>query len=102
MVALEYAHNLNFEVVIVGKAQNEDTRSMTAALRRPFIPAKVVLFRPAEEGLAETIIKMAPYMRSMAARNGRATAYVCQDFACKLPTTSVEQMLKNLRPAAGG
>jgi len=75
---------------------------MTAALRQPFLPAKVVLYRPADEGMAETIIKIAPYTRSMAARNGRATAYVCQNFACKLPTTSIEQMLNNLQPAAGG
>jgi uncharacterized protein YyaL (SSP411 family) len=34
----------------------------------------------------------------MAARNNQATAYVCQEFACKLPTTSIEQMLDNLRP----
>jgi len=102
MVALEYTYNTNYEVVIVGKVQNEDTRSMTAALRQPFIPAKVVLYRPADEGMAETIIKIAPYTRSMAARNGRATAYVCQNFACKLPTTSIEQMLTNLQPAAGG
>jgi uncharacterized protein YyaL (SSP411 family) len=33
----------------------------------------------------------------MAAKNGRATAYVCREFACKLPTTSIDQMLKNLR-----
>jgi uncharacterized protein YyaL (SSP411 family) len=102
MVALEYAFNPNYEVVIVGKPQQEDTLGMLAALRRPFIPAKVVLFRPSDDGQAADIIKMAPYTRSMAARNGRATAYVCQDFACKLPTTSIEQMLRNLRPAGGG
>ena len=102
MVALEYAFNPNYEVVIVGKPQQEDTLGMLAALRRPFIPAKVVLFRPADDGLAQNIIKIAPYTRSMAARNGRATAYVCQDFACKLPTTSIPQMLENLRPPAGG
>jgi len=37
----------------------------------------------------------------MVTRNGLATAYVCQDFACNLPTTSVEQMLKSLRQDIG-
>ena len=96
MVALEYAYNPNYEVVIVGEPQKEDTRLMNAALRRPFIPEKIVLFRSADKGTAGAIIDIAPYTRSMVARNGQATAYVCQEFACKLPTTSIEQMLGNL------
>jgi hypothetical protein len=95
MVALEYALNPNYEVVIVGDPQKEDTRLMLAALRRPFIPEKVVLFRTADENTAGAISEIAPYTRSMTARNGQATAYVCQEFACKLPTTSIEQMLDN-------
>ena len=43
------------------------------------------------------IIAIAPFTLSMAAKNGQATAYVRQEFACKLPTTSIEQMLENLR-----
>jgi len=95
MVALEYALNPNYEVVIVGDPQKEDTRLMLAALRRPFIPEKVVLFRTADKNTAGAISEIAPYTRSMTARNGQATAYVCQEFACKLPTTSIEQMLDN-------
>ena len=99
MVALEFALNPSYEVVIVGDPQKQDTRLMLAALRRPFIPEKIVLFRPADKSSAEAITAIAPFTRSMAARNGQATAYVCQEFACKLPTTSIEQMLENLKPA---
>jgi uncharacterized protein YyaL (SSP411 family) len=102
MVALEFALNPNYEVVIVGDRQKQDTRLMLAALRRPFIPEKIVLFRPADKSTAGAITAIAPFTKSMAARNGQATAYVCQEFACKLPTTSIEQMLRNLRPGAGG
>jgi uncharacterized protein YyaL (SSP411 family) len=108
MVALEFALNPNYEVVIVGDPQKQDTRLMLAALRRPFIPEKIVLFRSADKSKAGAIINLAPFTQSMAARNGQATAYVCQEsayvcqeFACKLPTTSIEQMLRNLRQAGG-
>ena len=74
---------------------------MLASLRRPFIPEKVVLFRTADKNSAGAISGIAPYTRSMAARDGKATAYVCQEFACKLPTTSVNQMLKNLTQDTG-
>ena len=98
MVALEFALNPNYEVVIVGEPQKQDTRLMLAALRRPFIPEKIVLFRPADKSMASTISDISPFTRAMAPRNGQATAYVCQQFACKLPTTSIDQMLINLRP----
>jgi uncharacterized protein YyaL (SSP411 family) len=97
MVALEFALNPNYEVVIVGKPQRKDTMSMLAALGKPFLPEKVVLFRPADHEAAAEVTDIAPFTLSMAAKNGRATAYVCREFACKLPTTSIDQMLKNLR-----
>jgi uncharacterized protein YyaL (SSP411 family) len=101
MVALEYALNPNYEVVIVGEPQKQDTRLMLAALRRPFIPEKIVLFRTADKSTARAITDIAPFTRSMATRNGQATAYVCQEFACRLPTTSIDQMLDNLKQNMG-
>jgi uncharacterized protein YyaL (SSP411 family) len=96
MVALEFALNPNYEVVIVGNPQSEDTMAMLTALRKPFLPQKIVLFRPADHKAAADITAIAPFTLPMPAKNGRATAYVCQDFACQLPTTSIDQMLKNL------
>ncbi len=97
MIALEFALNPNYEVVIVGKPQREDTMSMLAALRKPFLPGKVVLLRPADHQAAADITAIASFTLPMAAKNGRATAYVCREFACKLPTTIIVQMLENLR-----
>jgi uncharacterized protein YyaL (SSP411 family) len=97
MVALQFALNPNHEVVIVGKPLENDTMTMLTALRKPFLPNKVVLFRPASHEAATEVTAIAPFTLPMAAKNGQATAYVCQEFACKLPTTSIEQMLENLR-----
>jgi hypothetical protein len=97
MVALQYALNPNYEVVIVGRTKAKDTRAMLAALRKPFLPGKVVLLRPPDKKAAAEIIRLAPYTEFMVAKNGRATAYVCTNFVCKLPTTDVSQMLANLQ-----
>ena len=99
MVALQYALNPNYEVVIVGRPGTEDTRAMLAALRKPFLPGKVVLLRPADKKTSAAIIRLAPYTEFMIAKNGRATAYVCTNFVCKLPTTDISQMLANLQPS---
>ena len=96
MVAMEFALNPNYEVGIVGAPQRKDTMAMLAALRKPFLPEKVVLFRPMDKQTAMNITAIAPYTRQ-SAKSGQATAYGCQEFACKLPTTSIDQMLENLR-----
>jgi len=97
MVALDYALNPSYEVVIVGRPAAKDTRAMLAALRKPFLPNKVILLRPADKKAAAEIIRMAPYTKFMVPKDGRATAYVCSNFICKLPTTDISQMLANLR-----
>ena len=97
MVALEYALHPNYEVVIAGTPRAKDTRAMLAALRQLFLPGKVVVLRPADKGEAAEIIRMAPYTEFMVPKNGKATAYVCTNFICRLPTTEISQMLANLQ-----
>jgi uncharacterized protein YyaL (SSP411 family) len=97
MVALDYALNPSYEVVIVGRPAAKDTRAMLTALRKSFLPGKIVLLRPADKKAAAEIIRMAPYTEFMVPKDGRATAYVCSNFVCKLPTTDISQMLANLK-----
>jgi uncharacterized protein YyaL (SSP411 family) len=99
MVALEYALHPNYEVVIAGKPRAKGTRAMLTALRKPFLPGKVVVVRPADKKEAAAIIRLAPYTEYMVPKDGKATAYVCTNFICKLPTTDISQMLANLQPA---
>jgi uncharacterized protein YyaL (SSP411 family) len=97
MVALDYALNPSYEVVIVGRPAAKDTRAMLTALRKSFLPGKIVLLRPADKKAAAEIIRMAPYTEFMVPKDGRATAYVCSNFVCKLPTTDISQMLASLQ-----
>ena len=95
MVALDFALGPSSEVVIVGDSQAEDTNEMIRVLRTHFIPNKVVLLRTTEVQSPE-IAKIAPYTKDLESVDGKATAYVCRDYHCHLPTTDVSQMLKFL------
>ena len=97
MAGLNFALRLNYEIVIVGKASARDSLDMLAALRKRYLPETVVIFIPTDSKTASEINNLAPFTRSMKALNNRATAYVCQDFYCKLPTNSIGQMLDNLK-----
>ncbi len=100
MLALDFNLGPTHEVVVVGHAAAQDTQAMLAALRRPFLPNMVVLFRPAEEH-EPALARYAPFVREQEALGGRATAYVCRNFACAQPTTDSGAMLESLLEPLG-
>jgi uncharacterized protein YyaL (SSP411 family) len=99
LAASDFALGPAYEVVVVGDPAAEDTRAMRRALGRVFRPNATVVFkstsRAAPSGLPE-------FAAAMTAVNGRATAYVCDDFACRAPTTDVDVMLAMLKGALDG
>ncbi|VVB87049.1 Cellobiose 2-epimerase [uncultured archaeon] len=96
MTALDFAIGPSSEVVIAGDPQAEDTKAMLAAVRREFIPNKIVIFRPAMEESPE-ILSLAAYAEYLSGMEGKATAYVCRNYSCKSPTTDKEKLLELLR-----
>lgn len=95
LLALDFAMGPSFEIVISGKAGAEDTEKMAGALRKPFLPNKVVLFRP-DGDKPPAISKIAAYAKDLVSMDGAATAYVCKSFACQAPTKDPKVMLKSL------
>ena len=96
MVALDFLLGPSFEVVIVGRSGAGDTRKMLTALRRQYLPNTVVLFVPSELEKPE-IHELADFTKYQISPDGKATAFICQNFACNAPTTSSEEMLKLLQ-----
>ncbi|MEJ2716828.1 MAG: thioredoxin domain-containing protein [Deltaproteobacteria bacterium] len=93
--ALEFAIGPSYEVVIAGDPDSDDTRAMLEKLRKPFLPNKVVIFRPTGEQ-TPPIVNVAPYTRQQEGLAGKTTAYVCMNFNCELPVTDTAKMLELL------
>ena len=74
------------EIVIAGERGAEDTQAMLQALRSTFLPNRVLLQRGADESAA-ALTALAPYVEAMESIEGKATAYLCENFACRQPTT---------------
>jgi hypothetical protein len=92
LTALDFAVGPSYEVVVVGAPPDSDTAEMLKALRSRFMPNKVVLFRPSEEASPE-ITRLAPFTAQHTPVDGKATAYVCVEGACKMPTSDINEML---------
>jgi uncharacterized protein YyaL (SSP411 family) len=94
MTAVDFVNGPSYEVIVVGKQGAEDTEAMLRALGKRFLPNKVVLFVP--EGETTEITEIASFATEYKSIEGSATAYVCINFSCQLPVTSVSEMLKIL------
>jgi hypothetical protein len=95
LVALEFALGPSYEVVIAGRSGADDTRLMLKELRRAFVPGKVVLLRPMDED-RPAISTIASYTAKQVSLDSKATAYVCANYQCELPTTEPNKMLELL------
>jgi uncharacterized protein YyaL (SSP411 family) len=85
LAALSAWHADHTQVVIVGD-RGEATRALHLELARHYLPFSVTVFvEPGESQAA--IAGRLPFVGSMTLRDGRATAYVCRDFACRQPVT---------------
>ena len=95
LCGLDFAIGPASEVIIAGKINNEETREMLLPLRKSFVPNKIVIFRP-ESPEPMDIETIAPFVQSHRSINGQATAYVCTNFTCSLPTSDPKQMMELL------
>lgn len=91
----DFAVGPTYEVVIVGDPDAEDTKNMLRALRSRFLPNKVVLFRQANRK-SDKIVHLAPHIEPYRSLDGKATAYICRDNICSLPTTEPVTMFELL------
>jgi uncharacterized protein YyaL (SSP411 family) len=93
MVALDFALGPTYEVVLAGDPKAEDMKQMLEAIQAGYIPNKVVIFRPMNQESPE-INHIAPFAKDMVCIDGKATAYVCRNYSCELPTTDVNEVMK--------
>ena len=94
MSAIDFAVGPSREVVIAGELSSSDTKSLIDAIRHCFIPRKILLHRPPED--SPEIAEIASFVSAQKTIDGRATAYVCEDFACNKPVNDPSELLEQL------
>jgi hypothetical protein len=77
------------EIVIAGNA--EDTKQMIELIRGKFLPDAVVVFHNSGKGGA-AIEAIIPFVKNQVAIGGKATAYVCENYACKKPVQTIGEL----------
>ena len=81
------------EIVIVGSGKNSETKAAIKKIKSEYVPNKVIIFKDIDDPLK----KLSPVARWTVTQetiDDKTTYYICQDFACKIPTTDLNLALK--------
>ncbi len=95
MCALDFAIGPSYEVVIAGDLRAQDTQAMIKAATATFIPNKVLILNPTDQE-SPPIHTLAEFIKDQSSIDGMATAYVCLNYNCQMPTTEPGRMLELL------
>jgi len=91
LVALDCSLNTPRQIVIAGKRDARDTRAILAEVYRHFLPNTIVLLADGGEG-QKFLEENLEALTDMAPLKGKATAYVCENFACQAPVNTADAL----------
>ena len=81
------------EIVIVGSGKDSDTISAIEKIKSEYVPNKVIIFKDTDDELNK-LSPLAKWTVTQERIDEKTTYYICQDFACKIPTTDLDLALK--------
>ena len=81
------------EIVIVGSSKDDKTKKAIEKIKSEYVPSKVIIFKDTEDKLNK-LSPLAKWTVTQETIDEKTTFYICQDFACKIPTTDLDLALK--------
>jgi hypothetical protein len=87
--ALDFAISPVKEIAVVGDPESPETQSLLEKINTHYLPNSVLACGALNDsGSAQTIALLADRTQNA----GKATVYVCQNFACQVPVNTVEEL----------
>ncbi len=96
LCALDFALSKPRQIVIAGNPDAVDTRALLRAVYDRYLPNKILLVADGGAG-QKSLAKLMPFVKDIKPVDGKAAAYVCVNYACRLPVTDVKGLEKQLR-----
>jgi uncharacterized protein YyaL (SSP411 family) len=86
LVAYDWLTSAPKEIIIAGNREAEDTRNLFREVYSHFLPHRVIIFLDGSDP-QKKLTSYLPVVESMTMKENKATAYICENYACQLPTT---------------
>jgi uncharacterized protein YyaL (SSP411 family) len=89
--ALDFRLAQTKQILIAGDPTSQDTRDLLRQVNTRFLPNKILLLADGGAGQQQLAVWL-PFVASARRIKQRATAYVCENYICKLPTIDPQVM----------
>ncbi len=95
LTALSFGISKPKQIILAGEAGDPHTQKLVREVHAHFVPEKVLMLADKGTGGAQLSI-FNPPIRSMQKIDGQSTAYVCENYACQLPTSDPVELSRIL------
>ena len=85
LVALDFQLDKPKQIILAAERGSPGLAEILREVHRRYIPNKVILL--ADAAGRRALARSLPVLESMKMRGGKATAYICENYACRLPTS---------------
>jgi uncharacterized protein len=89
--AMEFQMDKSKQIVIAGERGKADTKELLREVHRRYLPNSMVLLADNSEN-QDFLKKYLPFMATVKTIDGKASAYVCENFTCKMPVNSRKEL----------
>lgn len=90
LIGLLLDHESSQEIVVVGEKTEQETQRMISLIQESYRPFTTVLLL--NESQKQELTKIHVDLESYNKIDGKTAVYVCENFVCRKPTTSVEEL----------
>jgi uncharacterized protein len=96
LVALDFSLSKPRQIVIAGKIEDPETKTLLKEVHRHFLPNKILVLADGGKG-QKYLGEKNEAVRAMSTVDGKAAAYVCENFTCKAPVSDPKQLAQLLK-----
>ena len=93
--ALDFRLAQTKQILIAGDPLSPDTRDLLRQVNTRFLPNKILLLADGGAG-QQQLARWLPFVAGAHRTKDRATAYICENYVCKLPTAAPQVMARLL------
>jgi uncharacterized protein YyaL (SSP411 family) len=94
LMAVMFARGKGSEIVLVGDNKTAAAQSFIDLINKSFLPYSVVVVKNIDKD--EILKNLIPYTEGQNMVDNKATAYVCENFACRAPITDIDKFMEVL------
>ena len=89
--AMDFQMDKPKQIVIAGAKEDAETDLLLREVHRRFLPNAVLMLADGAEN-QQFLEKELPFLQTVTKIDGKATAYVCEDFTCKMPVNTAREL----------